>query len=205
MLQLPIYQVLWAKLRIFIFNEVQFMQRILNDLSISNRQLLIAMLIVLGMLLLSLLVGLFICLAINEDGKALGVKDRKIYAVLGFFFPAITAIVYLIIRKKTEKIQPKMCNNCGLTVPPSINCCPQCGCMDFTDYLIVDNNKHKKRAKCFAVIGVVLYVIMFSFGTLSQFENLFNISNFDGDKIYNYDNDYQYEYDYDDCLNQYGE
>ena len=152
------------------------MQRILNDLSISNRQLLIAMLIVLGMLLLSLLVGLFICLAINEDGKALGVKDRKIYAVLGFFFPLITAIVYLIIRKKTEKIQPKMCNNCGLTVPPSINCCPQCGCMDFTDYLIVDNNKHKKRAKCFAVIGVVLYVIMLSFGTLSQFENLLSIS-----------------------------
>lgn len=181
------------------------MQRILNDLSISNRQLLIAMLIVLGMLLLSLLVGVFTCLAINEDGKALGVKDRKIYAVLGFFFPAITAIVYLIIRKKTEKIQPKMCNNCGLTVPPSINGCPQCGCMDFTDYLIVDNDKHKKRAKCFAVIGVVLYVIMLSFGTLSQFENLFNISNFDGDKIYNYDNDYQYEYDYDDYLNQYGE
>ena len=66
-------------------------------------------------------------------------------------------------------------------------------------------SKHKKRAKCFAVIGVVLYVIMLSFGTLSQFENMFNISNFDGDKIYNYDNDYQYEYDYDDYLNQYGE
>lgn len=56
-----------------------------------------------------------------------------------------------------------------------------------------------------AIIGVVLYVIMLSFGALSQFENLFNISKFDGDKIYNYDNDYQYEYDYDDYLNQYGE
>lgn len=172
------------------------------------------------LLLLSSFLSLFVCIftseAISEDSKARGIKNRMTFAVFGFFFPLPTAIVYLIVRNKAKKIQPKICNCCGISLDNSFTVCPQCGSKQFTDYLIVDNEKHHKLAKTTAITAAVLYVIVLSIGLYMQFSGMFYTTNFARDKNnYNYDNGYQYGFnnddndefdndDLDDYFNQFG-
>lgn len=155
------------------------------------------------LLLLSSFLSLFVCIltseAISEDSKARGIKNRMTFAVFGFFFPLPTAIVYLIVRKNVKKIQPKICNCCGISLDNSFTVCPQCGSKQFTDYLIVDNEKHHKVAKTTAISAAVLYVIVLTIGLYMQFSGMFYTTNFARDKNnYNYDNGYQYGFNNDD-------
>lgn len=172
------------------------------------------------LLLLSSFLSIFVCIftseAISEDSKARGIKNRMTFAIVGFFFPLPTAIVYLIVRNKAKKIQPKICNCCGISLDNSFAVCPQCGSKQFTDYLIVDNEKHHKLAKTTAITAAVLYVIVLSIGLYMQFSGMFYTTNFARDKNnYNYDNGYQYGFnnddndefdndDLDDYFNQFG-
>lgn len=172
------------------------------------------------LLLLSSFLSIFVCIltseAISEDSKARGIKNRMTFAVFGFFFPLPTAIVYLIVRKNAKKIQPKICNCCGISLDNSFAVCPQCGSTQFTDYLIVDNEKHHKVAKATAISAAVLYVIVLTIGLYMQFSGMFYTTNFARDKNnYNYDNGYQYGFnnddndefdkgDLDDYFNQFG-
>lgn len=172
------------------------------------------------LLLLSSFLSIFVCIltseAISEDSKARGIKNRMTFAVFGFFFPLPTAIVYLIVRKNAKKIQPKICNCCGISLDNSFSVCPQCGSKQFTDYLIVDNEKHHKVAKATAISAAVLYVIVLTIGLYMQFSGMFYTTNFARDKNnYNYDNGYQYGFnnddndefyndDLDDYFNQFG-
>lgn len=172
------------------------------------------------LLLLSSFLSIFVCIltseAISEDSKARGIKNRMTFAVFGFFFPLPTAIVYLIVRKNAKKIQPKICNCCGISLDNSFTVCPQCGSTQFTDYLIVDNEKHHKVAKATAISAAVLYVIVLTIGLYMQFSGMFYTTNFARDKNnYNYDNGYQYGFnnddndefdndDLDDYFNQFG-
>lgn len=155
------------------------------------------------LLLLSSFLSLFVCIftseAISEDSKARGIKNRMTFAVFGFFFPLPTAIVYLIVRKNAKKIQPKICNCCGISLDNSFAVCPQCGSKQFTDYLIVDNEKHHKVAKATAISAIVLYIVVLTIGLYMQFSGMFYTTNFARDKNkYNYDNGYQYGFNYDD-------
>lgn len=155
------------------------------------------------LLLLSSFLSLFVCIftseAISEDSKARGIKNRMTFAVFGFFFPLPTAIVYLIVRKNAKKIQPKICNCCGISLDNSFTVCPQCGSTQFTDYLIVDNEKHHKVAKATAISAIVLYIVVLTIGLYMQFSGMFYTTNFARDKNkYNYDNGYQYGFNYDD-------
>lgn len=155
------------------------------------------------LLLLSSFLSIFVCIftseAISEDSKARGIKNRMTFAVFGFFFPLPTAIVYLIVRKNAKKIQPKICNCCGISLDNSFAVCPQCGSKQFTDYLIVDNEKHHKVAKATAISAAVLYVIVLTIGLYMQFSGMFYTTNFARDKNnYNYDNGYQYGFNNDD-------
>lgn len=155
------------------------------------------------LLLLSSFLSLFVCIltseAISEDSKARGIKNRMTFAVFGFFFPLPTAIVYLIVRKNAKKIQPKICNCCGISLDNSFTVCPKCGSKQFTDYLIVDNEKHHKVAKTTAISAAVLYVIVLTIGLYMQFSGMFYTTNFARDKNkYNYDNGYQYGFNNDD-------
>lgn len=172
------------------------------------------------LLLLSSFLSIFVCIltseAISEDSKARGIKNRMTFAVFGFFFPLPTAIVYLIVRKNAKKIQPKICNCCGISLDNSFLVCPHCGSKQFTDYLIVDNEKHHKVAKATAISAAVLYVIVLTIGLYMQFSGMFYTTNFARDKNnYNYDNGYQYGFnnddndefdndDLDDYFNQFG-
>ena len=172
------------------------------------------------LLLLSSFLSIFVCIltseAISEDSKARGIKNRMTFAVFGFLFPLPTAIVYLIVRNKAKKIQPKICNCCGISLDNSFTVCPQCGSKQFTDYLIVDNEKHHKVAKATAISAAVLYVIVLTIGLYMQFSGMFYTTNFARDKNnYNYDNGYQYGFnnddndefyndDLDDYFNQFG-
>lgn len=155
------------------------------------------------LLLLSSFLSLFVCIltseAISEDSKARGIKNRMTFAVFGFFFPLPTAIVYMIVRNKAKKIQPKICNCCGISLDNSFSVCPQCGSKQFTDYLIVDNEKHHKVAKATAISAIVLYIVVLTIGLYMQFSGMFYTTNFARDKNkYNYDNGYQYGFNYDD-------
>lgn len=170
-----------------------------SRLSGSNQELIKLAILVLLSSFLSILVCVLTSVAISEDSKARGIKNRITFAVLGFFFPIPTAIVYLIVRKNAKKIQPKICNCCGISLDNSFAVCPQCGSTQFTDYLIVDNEKHHKVAKTTAISAAVLYVIVLTIGLYMQFSGMFYTTNFARDKNnYNYDNGYQYGFNNDD-------
>lgn len=184
----------------------------MGNLGQQANNIIVLYIVLIFVLILAFLVSLFTCLAINEDAKARGIKSRKLFAALGFFFPLVVAIVYLIVRNNLSKIQPKMCNHCRLTVNSSVNVCPQCGSAEFTDYLIPDNEKFRKRAKTYAITALISYVIVMIISLIVQFSGLFYTSNFARDNnSYNYNNGYQYnnndddnDYNYDDFFNQFG-
>lgn len=170
-----------------------------SRLSGGNQEMLKLAILLLVSSFLSIFVCIFTSEAISEDSKARGIKNRMTFAVFGFFFPLPTAIVYLIVRKNAKKIQPKICNCCGISLDNSFTVCPQCGSKQFTDYLIVGNEKHHKVAKATAISAAVLYVIVLTIGLYMQFSGMFYTTNFARDKNnYNYDNGYQYGFNNDD-------
>ncbi|WP_297129315.1 hypothetical protein [uncultured Eubacterium sp.] len=170
-----------------------------SQLSGDNKELIKLAVLVLLSSFLSLVVCVLTSVAISEDSKARGIKSRISFAVFGFFFPVPTAIVYLIVRNKAKKIQPKICNCCGISLDNSFAVCPQCGSTQFTDYLIVDNEKHRKVAKSTAISAAVLYILVLIIGLYMQFSGLFYTTSFARDKNnYNYDNGYQYGFNNDD-------
>lgn len=153
-------------------------------------------------MLFSLLVSIFTVMAINEDAKAIGIKNKTAYLVLSFFFPVIVAIVYFCKRKKAEKIQPKICNVCGAILNSNTQVCPRCAGTSFTDYLIVGNEKHHKNAKIFAIIAIVFFVLNMGVSTAAdfykEFNDNFNIS-YSDDSQFNIDDidDYFSQFDFD--------
>lgn len=176
-----------------------FSEQFLNEYAPLIMNLLI---FILAMLALSIAFRVFLCLAINYDAKARGVKDRTLYTVLSFFFPLVVGIVYLCTRKNCKKIQPKICNNCQTTVDTNTAFCPNCLGAEFTDYLIQDNEKYRKKAKIFLIVGIVFYVIA---GVVNASYNIYfdnNAEQFinDLDKYSQYSDDYDNDYydDYDD-------
>ncbi len=173
----------------------------MQNLDQYSKNVLILCIVLFFLVFIGFLISLFTSLAINYDAKAKGIKNRVLFAVLGFFFPFIIAIVYLIVRNNLKKIQPKICNCCGLTVDTSTNVCPKCSSTQFTDYLIYGNEKFRKRAKVYSITTVVLYVISLIFSFVIQLSGFFYTANFARDKSdYNYDNGYQYNYDDDDSF-----
>lgn len=146
----------------------------------------------------SLVMRIFTTLAIGEDAKAIGVKDRTVYMILAFFFPPIVAIVYLCTRKKAKKIQPKMCDLCGLTVDTTTTICPKCSGVLFTDYIIPGNEKHKKNAKLFTTIAAIALSIIVVLNVCSSMmaESFVN-------DLRKYSNDNGYSQYFDDYFNDY--
>lgn len=108
--------------------------------------------------LLVVLCNAFIAIAINNDAAARDLKKGKTYAVLAFFFPLIVGIIYGCIRKKMEKIHPKVCNECCNYVGENVRVCPYCSSKRFSKYYNDKSDKLKKSAVIFTVLAVVLYI-----------------------------------------------
>lgn len=155
---------------------------------------------------LNVATSVFAMLTVGYDAKALGVKKRTKFMVLTFFFPVITGIVYLCVRKKTDKIQPKMCDVCHTTVDTTTTFCPVCSNTTFTDYQIVNNADYKKKAKVFLIITICLYVAAnslssaFSGDLQKKIEKIFD----NGSSISQYDEN-PFENFYEDEFEQYFE
>lgn len=158
-------------------------------------------------MILSILTSVFAMLAVGNDAKALGVKKRKMFMALSFFFPVIMVIVYVCVRKKTEKIQPKMCNVCHTTVDPSTNICPVCSSVSFTDYQIANNQTYKKRAKVFLIVAICFYIASSAFNyafsgdiadkLLKQFGGDSSFGQFDENPFKDFNEDYFDNFDLD--------
>ncbi len=112
---------------------------------------------------LSIVVRVFIMLAIGEDAKAIGIKNRTLYMVLAFFFPLIVGIVYLCTRKSAAKITPRMCMVCGQTMPPGTKYCYNCSSALLEDYKLSDSEPHIKNRKIFLILGISFYIVLFIF------------------------------------------
>ncbi len=78
-----------------------------SRLSGGNQELIKLAILVLLSSFLSILVCVLTSVAISEDSKARGIKNRITFAIVGFFFPIPTAIVYLIVRKNAKKFSLK--------------------------------------------------------------------------------------------------
>ncbi|MCR5208489.1 MAG: hypothetical protein K6C14_08450 [Eubacterium sp.] len=117
--------------------------------------------IVFLLIVLSIGVRIFTMLAIGEDAKGIAVKNRTLWMILGFFFPLIVAIIYAITRKSIEKNTPKMCMNCGATLPPNTKLCYNCQSPALLDYKVADAQKHFNMRKLFMVLAICFYVVNF--------------------------------------------
>lgn len=166
----------------------------------SSKEMIVLVALALLSGLFSLLLSIFTMLAINEDANAIGVKNKTVYIVLAFFIPVLMAIIYVCKRKKAEKIQPKICTACGASVNSSTAICPRCANSNFVDYLITGNEAHHKKAKIFAIIAVIAFVLNMGVSLVSDIYEK-NNSIFDI-KSYNYETENN---DINDFFNQFEE
>lgn len=147
------------------------------------------------------------CFAVYFDATARGVKDKILFTVLTFFFPIIVGIVYLCIRKKTPKIQPKICNNCRTTVNTKSTFCPNCLGVEFTDYLIPNNEKYHKNSKICLIVAALCFAlyIVASFSSSNQMQKYADeFSNVDPYSYYNQYDEYDEYEEFDEFLKQFG-
>ncbi|WP_177917757.1 hypothetical protein [uncultured Eubacterium sp.] len=149
-----------------------------------------------------------LCAAVSFDAKARGVKERTLYTVLTFFFPLIVGIVYLCTRKNCAKIQPKICNQCGMTLDTGSTFCPNCLCTEFTDYRIQHDEEYHKKSKVLLIIAIVIYAVTC---TVNVFANIYfdkNAEQFinDAEKFSNgyFDNFNNDSEDFDDYFDNFG-
>lgn len=158
-------------------------------------------LLILGVL--AILAKVMIMLAVGEDCKTIGVKNRTLWMLLAFFIP-ITALIYLVVRSSLEKTVPKFCPRCGATSAPNMHFCQNCGNTALMDYQITDAPVHQKKRKSFLTWGIILYVVyfvvylvavgsVFVTGTRNLFGNYQNGGN--GGGIYDFNPDFGNDYD----------
>ncbi|MGN0523956.1 MAG: hypothetical protein ACI4IG_06760 [Eubacterium sp.] len=107
---------------------------------------------------LSVLVSVFVMLAVGYDCRAEGIKNRTLWMVICFFSPKLGGIIYLICRKKAERITPKYCPLCGVTNAPNVPYCLQCGNMFMQNYKVVGGEKKKKISKVFLTLAIIAMI-----------------------------------------------
>ena len=154
--------------------------------------------------LIYLAAKILIMLAVGQDAKALGVKDRTLWMILTFFIP-YAAIIYVCMRKDIQKEIPKYCPQCKQYVPADSYICPHCGNAALTPCEHRDAQKLKKSARSFTIAGAIAYglsCIVLYIGALGLMAGLMNgvnnfVNDFDNFGEYFGDGGY-YEYDEDD-------
>lgn len=124
-----------------------------------------------------ILTNVFIMLAVGEDARAIGVKNRELWMLLAFFIP-ISALLYIVLRNSLSKTVPKMCTRCQATCPPNSTYCSNCGSTVLMDYTITDAEVHKAKRKNYIVglvsvmiVSVVMSIIAVGAGVMFAFKN----------------------------------
>ena len=105
-----------------------------------------------------IVVNLLLAFAVNNDCKALAIKNRGIWSVLTFFIPLV-AILYLILRNSLEKESPKYCPSCGATSPPNSYACLNCGNAMLQDFTVTGYQEYKRKARNDIIAAVVIFVL----------------------------------------------
>lgn len=117
-------------------------------------------------MVINIIVRVLLALAVNNDGKAIGVKNTTLWSVLEFFFPVIVGIIYLCSRNSIDKTVPRYCMSCGATMPPNTKVCYNCSGNMLLDYIVTDAEKYKKARKAFLVGGISIFVAMIIFSQI---------------------------------------
>ena len=135
--------------------------------------------------LLRLIARILLTFAVGNDAKARGLKHRKLYMVLTFFFPVVVSIIYICVRSTIPKIVPKMCVVCGATLAPEFVQCPNCGGMGFNDYLVPGFQEYKNKAKKLLISAICLILVA---GGITLSVSIKFVSDWikDGHDMYNY-------------------
>ncbi|MGN0532480.1 MAG: hypothetical protein ACI4IN_06760 [Eubacterium sp.] len=135
--------------------------------------------------ILRLVARILLTFAVSNDAKARGLKYRKLFMALTFFFPVIVSIIYICVRSTVPKIVPKMCVVCGATLAPEFTQCPNCGSMGFNDYLVPGFQEYKNKAKRLLISAICMVLVAggITFAVSIQF-----VSDWirDGHDMYNY-------------------
>ncbi|MGN0535048.1 MAG: hypothetical protein ACI4IR_03505 [Eubacterium sp.] len=118
------------------------------------------------MLTSSALCGIFTALAINFDAKRNFVKNRNLWAILGFFFGWIVLVVYLICRKKLiSKAEKYSCAVCYTDARDNTGVCPNCNNQNFIEKTNPKANKLKTLSIVFLVLAIIVPIVMFGSDT----------------------------------------
>ena len=115
-------------------------------------------------ILCSILVQIFLPLAIYNDAKAHYSKNTVLFTVLSIFFPLIIGIVYLVLRNKPDQVDytllSKNCLGCGAPCNGAEFNCHACGNSQFTElYGAEDTEKRQKKAKGFLIAAIACYAL----------------------------------------------
>ncbi len=163
------------------------------------------------LLIFNILSRIFLPLCIYNDAKAHNNKNTVIFTVFSIFFPFITGIVYLCLRKNPgQRIMPqvKTCTQCGNLCFVRDYACSQCGNTQFVyaDIPVPNQSKRKSNAKKFLIcwiVSVALSIIFSVIFGITTFASL-NSGDFQSD-IDRYFNNHRYNDEIEDYFENYYE
>lgn len=156
------------------------------------------MLIILIAGILGIVSRILITLAVDNDCRANGAKNRVGWSILTFFIP-IAAIVYLFLRKNgVAKDVPKMCISCGATNMQEAVVCTNCGNAAFADFEVKDKQQYSKKAKGFLIGGLVSWVVGFVVCLVMMLNVIFGAMESVGGDFKDFIDDYRDEFGYSD-------
>ena len=127
----------------------------MNDLNGIAPDILRYVMFIMIAIALSVCGRVFITLAVGEDAKVIGVKNRTLWMVLSFILP-VFALIYLGVRNTLEKNVMRMCLNCGATMPPNTKMCYNCSGTVLADYRLADEQYHKDKRQKYVIAGIIL-------------------------------------------------
>lgn len=117
-------------------------------------------------------------LFIHFSGKYRNAKLEIKWYILAFFFPLITAVVYLSKRKRYKKIEYKVCGNCGDLYPQNYEICTRC-LAELPDF----EPKKKVQQKTLATVFLCLFFFVYIFDFVSGFVVVSDVLNSFGQAV----------------------
>ncbi len=130
----------------------------MGNFNVNDRTIVVLGLIILIAGIINIISRVLLMLAVGEDAKIIGVKNRTLWMLLTVFIP-ICSLLYLVLRNRLDKKVPRLCLNCGVTMPPNTRFCYNCTSTALVDYKLPDEKKHINLRTVFVICGVVAYVI----------------------------------------------
>lgn len=128
---------------------------------LSNPALLIVTMILYVIFILLFEIGATV--AVVNDSKGRGIKERTLWIVLTVLCPTIVPIIYYFKKDTLVSGTPKICTNCSTFMENERFICPNCGCTETIASEIVNKDKYLNKSKKWSKIAIISFILALIF------------------------------------------